>query len=143
MQLEKSVKAEGSVEVWLNQLLQRAQSSLHGTISEASKVVAEPNSHQRFLELVETLPAQVGILAVQMIWTRDSEAALVQARQDRKVMHDANNKFLELLNQLIDQTTKNLTKIQRIKYETLVTIHVHQRDIFDAMVVCFSLIFYG
>lgn len=69
-----------------------------------------------------------------MIWTRDSENALMQAKQDRKAMHDANNKFLELLNQLIDQTTKNLTKIQRIKFETLVTIHVHQRDIFDAMV---------
>lgn len=69
-----------------------------------------------------------------MLWTRDAEEALENAEDDREIMLHAKKNFHSLLTILIKQTTYDLSKFNRIKYETLVTIHVHQVDIFNDLV---------
>ncbi|XP_046400520.1 dynein axonemal heavy chain 8 [Ischnura elegans] len=127
--LKKTVMCTGGVEFWLNSLLKSQQDSLHEVIRDMADSMSE--SDFSVLDMINTFPAQVGLLGVQMMWTKQAEDALAGARLDRTIMKTTNTKFLELLNLLIEQTTKDLTPFDRTKYETLVTIHVHQRDIFD------------
>ena len=60
--------------------------------------------------------------------------ALKNARTDKKIMQATDNHFLNILDTLIEVTTQNLSKIERRKFETLITIHLHQRDIFHDLV---------
>ncbi|XP_071450018.1 dynein axonemal heavy chain 8 [Hetaerina americana] len=129
--LKKTVMCTGGVEFWLNTLLKSQQESLHEIIRDMALSLSDPEF--AVLEMINSFPAQVGLLGIQMTWTRDSEIALQSARMDATIMKTTNMKFLELLNLLIEQTTKDLTVFDRTKFETLVTIHVHQRDIFDAL----------
>ncbi|XP_010893351.3 dynein heavy chain 8, axonemal [Esox lucius] len=130
--LDHPVMARGPVELWLGELQMQQQSSLHSVIKAADRQIND--SGFQLLNFLNMYQAQVGLLGIQMLWTRDSEEALRNAKDDKKIMPNTNLKFLNLLNTLISQTTHDLTKFDRIKFETLVTIQVHQRDIFNDLV---------
>uniref|UniRef100_A0A8C9XCP5 Dynein axonemal heavy chain 8 n=1 Tax=Sander lucioperca TaxID=283035 RepID=A0A8C9XCP5_SANLU len=129
LSLDSPVMAQGPVELWLGELLLQQQASLHSVIKASDLEINDEDFD--LLSFLNKFQAQVGLLGIQMLWTRDSEEALQNAEDDREIMPLTKKKFLNLLSALIKQTTCDLTKFDRVKYETLVTIHVHQSDIFN------------
>ena len=100
VELEKPVRAEGSVEVWLNDLLRATQESVHSIIREAFHFIND--GILELYDLVTKFQAQIGILGIQMVWTRDSEEGLNNARNDRRIMGDTNNKVTWLTLETIE-----------------------------------------
>ncbi|XP_072536415.1 dynein axonemal heavy chain 5 isoform X2 [Salminus brasiliensis] len=130
--LSESINAQGNVETWLGLLLDGVKKTIHGIIRKAYIAACDPGL--KIIEFQSVFPAQVGLLGIQLIWTRDAEESLNLSKTDKKIMQTTNQKFLDILNELIDMTTHDLTKMERTKYETLITIHVHQKDIYDDLV---------
>ena len=72
------------MEVWLRQLLAGVQQTLHSIIRQAHLAVGDPGL--KLLDIQSAFPAQVGLLGIQMIWTRDAEDALLLSNSDKKVL---------------------------------------------------------
>ena len=82
--LVKPVMAQGNVELWLGELMKTIFKSLHSIIRTSSIAIGDKENF-KLIEFENTYPAQVGLLGLQMLWTRDSEDALKLARSDKKV----------------------------------------------------------
>merc|ERR1712066_715523 len=76
--------------------------------------------------------AQVALLGIQLVWTCDFQEALVRMKSDRTIMGATHKKFVQMLSDLVGLCLTDLgSKMNRTKFETLVTIHVHQKDLFQ------------
>ncbi|XDV39791.1 hypothetical protein PO909_008980 [Leuciscus waleckii] len=133
VELERPVIAEGNVEVWLNALLKESQRSLHLVIRQAALAIQD--SGFELIEFLDSFPAQVGLLGIQMIWTKDSEDALSNARYDRKIMAKTNHFFLYIhLRQLQKITTQ-----QKLIFSVLLTqcrLHIKSPTDFEWLKQC-------
>ncbi|KAG5463766.1 MAG: dynein, axonemal, heavy chain 5, partial [Olpidium bornovanus] len=130
VQLSKPMMAQGNVELWLGVLLKAMQATVNDIIRES---VSRMNDMplQKFLD---EYPAQIGLLGLQIGWTTMSEEAIIASKQDKKRMAATLQRITDILNTLIEVTTRELTKMDRVKYETLITIQVHHRDVFEKLV---------
>eukprot|EP00930_Biecheleria_cincta_P100463 TRINITY_DN920_c0_g1_i2.p1 TRINITY_DN920_c0_g1~~TRINITY_DN920_c0_g1_i2.p1 ORF type:complete len:4610 (-),score=1017.36 TRINITY_DN920_c0_g1_i2:106-13935(-) len=134
VKLQSPVIAQGNIEDWLHTVELEMQRSVR---RECRNCALECNSVMNGLSIrsfADKYIAQVALLGIQLIWTADFQNALIilAKEKDKTVMPTTNRKFVQLLAELIAVCLQNdLTKLDRVKYETLVTIHVHQKDLFQ------------
>ncbi|KAI9314021.1 dynein heavy chain, N-terminal region 2-domain-containing protein, partial [Zopfochytrium polystomum] len=127
--LSKPMLATGNVEVWLGNLLNSMQISINDVAREACSRMND----MPLIKFLDEYPAQIGLLCLQIMWTQISEEALTNSKSDKKKMAATNQRITDMLNALIEVTTKDLSKMDRTKYETFITIQVHHRDVFEKL----------
>ena len=127
----KPVRAVGNIEDWLMSLLQNMRSTLKELARSCSAGIADVQSDLSSLRpLVDKNIAQFALLAVQMMWTYETQSALELCQSKKNAMKENSQKQLRVLSEMSSWCLQDLgTKVNRRKIETLVTVHVHQRDI--------------
>mgnify|MGYP003961386239 CR=1 FL=1 len=134
LKFREPVVCAGNVEDWLGSMEAIMQASVKDVVRKASREVKGMDS-SKVEDFIKNYPAQVTLLGIQFLWTEDCETAILRyAKTDKKALTECKKKNNALLVQLSELTTNDkLSKIDRRKIETLITIQVHQKDVFDEM----------
>jgi dynein heavy chain len=132
--LQSPVMALGNIEDWLLALECEMQRSVRRECRICSLEIGQMMNGLSVMDFGAKSIAQVAILGIQMVWTQDFQAALIKMSRDkdRTIMATTNKKFVQMLSDLVNHCLTDLgSKMNRTKFETLVTIHVHQKDLFQ------------
>jgi len=80
----------------------------------------------------------VCLLGLQIIWTQKTEECLEKSQKEKlPELAKKNKEFQKIKDDLTEMCLSDLNKLERTKVETLVTIHVHQVEVFrDIQELC-------
>lgn len=121
---------------WLGALDMSAKLTLAELLFEAITVfepifTAETLDATAFQDYLETFPAQIVILAAQVVWTNLVESCLASAG---KGLEGILNSEIRLLDLLAESVLTELTSLTRKKCEHFITEAVHQRDAISKLI---------
>ncbi|KAH0545547.1 hypothetical protein FGG08_000378 [Glutinoglossum americanum] len=121
---------------WLAALDNNMKATLAELLAEATEefqtiFMAEEIDKAAFSDYVSKFPAQIVVLATQVVWTMSVEAALEAGGTPLARLRDQEVKILQLLAATV---LGDLDSIERKKCEHLITECVHQRDVIHKLV---------
>jgi len=132
--LSNPVQCKGNIEDWLMDLLQEHQTTMKDIAREcaaSSSTIEEPSELR---SIVDSLPGQFGLLAIQLLWTSECFEALSICKHKRTAVKECSNRASQILAELSNWCLDDLgTKMNRVKIESLVTVQVHQRDVINEL----------
>ena len=120
---------------WLAALENNMKTTLAELLAEAievySTIIATPKIVAAVLqEYMDAFPAQIVVLATQVVWTASIDAALVSEGHGLEALY---NIEVILLENLASMVLGNLDLLTRRKCEHLITECVHQRDLIERL----------
>jgi dynein heavy chain 1 len=118
---------------WLSTLEHEMKQSLAmstaESIREFSSLFNATFDRTQFLSFLEQYPAQVVLLATQVVWTRSVEDVLSSQGSAAQSLQGVHDRIEHVLQALAETVLLDLEVIQRKKCEHLITEMVHQRDV--------------
>ncbi|OQS01624.1 dynein heavy chain [Achlya hypogyna] len=124
-----------AVELWLNDLLAMMHLMLRTIVHDALEASAAWGLEVARFAWVMDYPAQLSLLASQVVWTEETESALEELEGGQE---DAMKKYLDVCNGRLDDLIKlvqgELTRLDRMKVITVITVDVHARDVVGSLV---------
>jgi len=126
--LQENVAAVGNIEDWLCRLEKEMQNSVKFVCREGAKDALATNDLREFCKY----PSQVALLGIQIIWTNKVQESLERSQRERQTELKKKLKdIIGIMNTLTDMCLESgMGAVQRLKIQTLVTIHVHQKDLY-------------
>ncbi|GMH41208.1 hypothetical protein BSKO_09118 [Bryopsis sp. KO-2023] len=123
------VVTQGRPEEWLNSV----EAAMFQTTKRHLYKVLEDSKSTKKEKWVKDNQGQLIITAGQIVWTSECEKSLQDADQAKKALRQLKKKWISYLNKLTVITRSRLTKIERNKVVSLITIEVHARDVIEKL----------
>ncbi|ETO26653.1 hypothetical protein RFI_10483 [Reticulomyxa filosa] len=131
----KPYSCEGAVEDWLNGLVEMMRQTLRELLGKAKFTADQWELEKPRHEWLYDYCAQLALTASQIIWTEETEAHF-QALEDgnEAALREFSKVCEKRLEDLIKLVSGDLTKRDRIKIMTLITVDVHNRDVIKKLI---------
>uniref|UniRef100_A0A2K5ZE43 Dynein axonemal heavy chain 10 n=1 Tax=Mandrillus leucophaeus TaxID=9568 RepID=A0A2K5ZE43_MANLE len=132
MELRKIVRAEGRVEDWMTAVLNEMRRTNRLITKEAIFRYCEDRSRVDWMLLYQGM---VVLAASQVWWTWEVEDVFHKVQKgEKQAMKNYGRKMHRQIDELVTRITMPLSKNDRKKYNTVLIIDVHARDIVDSFI---------
>lgn len=138
--LTNHVQCKGNIEDWLMDLLNEHRNTMKEITRECAARASSITDPSQLRPIVDALPGQFALLALQLNWSAECLEALQACKQKKTALKDASAKAGQILSELSSWCLTDLgTKMTRVKIESLVTIQVHQRDVINDIAALYKV----
>eukprot|EP01062_Namystynia_karyoxenos_P079539 TRINITY_DN8407_c0_g1_i1.p1 TRINITY_DN8407_c0_g1~~TRINITY_DN8407_c0_g1_i1.p1 ORF type:complete len:4892 (+),score=1969.11 TRINITY_DN8407_c0_g1_i1:217-14892(+) len=132
--LKRQVSTEGDVVDWLQTFLDECACTLRSiTRAMMLDLSGLDASVMELRQWLNTYPAQLCLLGLQVSWTSDCEQALVHQKSEKGIMGLKTRKGRTLQEHLVNLTRLDLQPRMRTNVEALITVQIHNNDVLFAL----------
>uniref|UniRef100_UPI000FC45FB7 Dynein axonemal heavy chain 10 n=1 Tax=Bos taurus TaxID=9913 RepID=UPI000FC45FB7 len=132
MEFRKIIRAEGRVEDWMTAVLNEMRRTNRLITKEAIFRYCEDKTRVDWMLMYQGM---VVLAASQVWWTWEVEDVFRKVKQgEKQAMKNYGQKMHRQIDELVTRITLNLSRNDRKKYNTVLIIDVHARDIVDSFI---------